>query len=56
MIILLMGYPAAGLSVHFIEKYQLDPAKVTMVGDMTSDKTFVARSGFQYVDAQDFFA
>lgn len=48
--------PMTGMGVHFIEKYKLDPAKVTMVGDMTSDKTFAARCGFQYVDAEDFFA
>jgi len=48
--------PMPGLGVHFIEKYKLDPAKVTMVGDMTSDKTFASRCGFQYVDAEDFFA
>ena len=48
--------PMPGLSVHFIEKYKLAPGKCTMVGDMTSDKTFATRSGFQYVDAKDFFA
>ena len=48
--------PMTGMGVHFIEKYKLDPAKVTMVGDMTSDKTFATRCGFQYVDAEEFFA
>jgi len=26
-----------------------------MVGDMTTDKTFAIRSGFQYMDQADFF-
>lgn len=48
--------PMPGLGVHFIEKYKLRPWECTMVGDMTIDKTFATRCGFQYVDAKDFFA
>lgn len=51
-----IAWDSAGLGVHFIEKYKLNPAKVMMVGDMTSDKTFATHCGFQYVDAEDFFA
>lgn len=47
--------PSPGLGVHFIHKYKLDPKKVIMVGDMTSDKTFAKRCGFSYVDQKDFF-
>ena len=39
----------------FIEKYKLLPSKCIMVGDMGGDKSFAARCGFQYVDANDFF-
>lgn len=48
--------PMPGLGVQFIEKYKLCPANVTVVGDMTSDKTFAERCGFKYVDAKSFFA
>lgn len=48
--------PMPGIGVHFIEKYKLGPWECTMVGDMTSDKTFATRCGFQYADAKDFFA
>ena len=47
--------PAPGYGVHFIHKYKLDPKQTVMVGDMTSDKTFAARCGFQYVDQSKFF-
>lgn len=47
--------PAPGYGVHFIHKYKLDPKQTIMVGDMTSDKTFAARCGFQYVDQSKFF-
>ena len=47
--------PLPGLGVHFIEKYKLNPGESIMVGDMTSDKTFAGRCGFQYQDAKDFF-
>ena len=48
--------PMPGYGVHFIEKYKLNPPECTVVGDMTSDKTFATRCGFQYADAKDFFA
>ena len=47
--------PGVGLGVEFIEKYKLDPSQSTMVGDLTSDKTFAKRCGFKYVDAANFF-
>ncbi|MDB4932960.1 MAG: oxidoreductase [Myxococcaceae bacterium] len=47
--------PMPGLGVAFIEKYRLDRAQVTMVGDMTSDRTFAARAGVRFVDQADFF-
>lgn len=47
--------PMPGMGVHFIGKYKLNPAECIMVGDMTSDKTFAGRCGFQYQDAKDFF-
>jgi histidinol-phosphate phosphatase family protein len=48
--------PMPGLAVQFIEKYKLDPAKCIMVGDMTTDRTFATRAGFQYLDAKEFFS
>ena len=45
-----------GKGVYFVEKYKLDPAKVTMVGDMTSDKTFAKRSGFNFIHADEYEA
>ena len=47
--------PLPGMGVYFIEKYKLDPAKVVFVGDMTKDKTFAERCGFQFIWAKDFF-
>ena len=47
--------PMPGLGVEFIEKYGLDPSRCIMVGDMTSDKTFAKRCGFQYMDQAEFF-
>ena len=47
--------PAPGLGAYFIEKYKLNPANCLMVGDMTSDKTFAGRCGFEYEDANEFF-
>ena len=47
--------PMPGMGVTFIEKYKLDPGECIMVGDMTSDKTFATRCGFQFVHAEDFF-
>ena len=47
--------PQPGMGVVFIEKYKLDPAKCIMVGDFKSDKTFAARCGFKYEEANEFF-
>lgn len=47
--------PAPGMGAYFIERYKLLPSECIMVGDMGSDKTFAARCGFQYVDANEFF-
>jgi len=47
--------PGVGFGVEFIEKYKLNPSQCTMVGDLTSDKTFAKRCGFNYVDASEFF-
>ena len=48
--------PMPGLGVAFIERYKLDRAQVTMVGDMTTDRTFAARVGVRFVDQAEFFA
>lgn len=48
--------PMPGFGVVHIEKYKLDPSQCIMVGDMTSDKTFAKRSGFQFQHASEFFA
>lgn len=47
--------PMNGLGVDFIIKHKLDRKKCIMVGDMTTDKTFASRCGFQYVDQAEFF-
>ncbi len=47
--------PHPGMGAWFIEKYKLNPAECIMIGDMTSDKTFAERCGFQYQDANEFF-
>lgn len=47
--------PMPGLGVELIHKYKLDPSQCIMVGDMTSDKTFAKRTGFKYVEAEEFF-
>ncbi len=47
--------PMPGMGVHFIEKYKLDPSQCIMVGDMTKDKTFAQRAGFQFCWADEFF-
>jgi len=46
-------FPAMGLTA--VWKHKLNPQKVTMVGDRTSDKTFARRCGFQFEWAKDFF-
>ena len=47
--------PMPGMAVFFIEKYKLNPADCVMVGDMTKDKTFAQRAGFQFCWADEFF-
>ena len=47
--------PMPGMAVEFIEIYKLNPSKCIMVGDSTTDKTFATRSGFQYIEPEDFF-
>ena len=47
--------PMPGIGVEFILKYKLDRKNTIFVGDMTTDRTFAARAGFQYVDQAEFF-
>ncbi len=47
--------PMPGMGIHFIEKYKLDPSQCLYVGDMTQDKTFARRCGFQFQLAEAFF-
>lgn len=47
--------PMSGVWVELMLKHKLDPKQSIMVGDMTTDKTFAARSGIQYYDQADFF-
>jgi HAD superfamily hydrolase (TIGR01662 family) len=47
--------PMPGLGVQFIERYKLDRNKVVYVGDMTTDKTFAARSLIKYIDQAAYF-
>jgi len=47
--------PMPGLAVDFIERHKLDPARTTMVGDMTTDRTFAARAGIGYRDVSEMF-
>lgn len=48
--------PCPGMGVAFIEEFKLAPGACTMVGDMTSDRTFARRCGFQFAWADEFFA
>lgn len=47
--------PQTGLGALLIEKYKLNPADSIYVGDMTTDKTFAKRCGFNFVHADEFF-
>lgn len=47
--------PMSGLGAVLIEDHKLDPNKSIFVGDMTTDKTFARRCGFQYIDQTKFF-
>jgi hypothetical protein len=44
-----------GRGVDFIMRHKLNRKECIMVGDMTTDRTFAARSGFQYADQAEFF-
>ncbi len=48
--------PMPGLGVALIDRYGLDPARLVMVGDMSSDAAFAAAIGARYYDADTFFA
>lgn len=47
--------PQVGAGVEFILKHKLSRKDTIFVGDMTTDKTFATRCGFQYVDQAEFF-
>lgn len=47
--------PMSGLGVEFIMRHKLNRKECLFIGDMTTDKTFAARCGFQYVDQGEFF-
>jgi len=47
--------PMPGLGVQLIERHKLDRSKTIYVGDMTTDKTFAARSLIKYIDQADYF-
>jgi HAD superfamily hydrolase (TIGR01662 family) len=47
--------PQVGIGVEFILKHKLSRKDTIFVGDMTTDKTFATRCGFQYVDQAEFF-
>jgi D-glycero-D-manno-heptose 1,7-bisphosphate phosphatase len=47
--------PQAGLGIHLIRTYDLDPEACIYVGDQTSDRNFAIRCGFKYADEGDFF-
>lgn len=47
--------PMPGVFVEFMLKHKLNQKECIFVGDMTTDKTFAARAGIQYVDQAEFF-
>ena len=47
--------PQCGIGVEFMLKHKLSRKDCIFVGDMTTDKTFATRCGFQYVDQAEFF-
>jgi histidinol-phosphate phosphatase family protein len=47
--------PGNGFGVYLIWKHKLNAANSLMVGDMTTDKSFSERCGFQYLDQKEFF-
>jgi HAD superfamily hydrolase (TIGR01662 family) len=48
--------PNPGLGAWLIESCKLNPSQCIMVGDLGSDKSFAARCGFQFQEAEKFFA
>lgn len=48
--------PQVGIGVEFMLKHKLSRKDTIFVGDMTTDKTFATRCGFQYIDQAEFFA
>lgn len=47
--------PQLGIAVYLIRRYMLNPQECIVIGDMTSDATFAARIGFQFIHADKFF-
>ena len=47
--------PQSGMAIHYIRKYNLDPSKCLMIGDMTSDKTWAERIGMEFRYPDEFF-
>jgi hypothetical protein len=48
--------PLPGLGVVFIQRHRLDPLQCVYVGSGPQDPSFARRLGFQYRNANDFFA
>ena len=48
--------PLPGIGVEFIRRYRLDPSRCVYVGDGSQDPGFARRLGFEYRDADAFFA
>jgi histidinol phosphatase-like enzyme len=48
--------PLPGLGVLFIQRHRLDPSQCLYVGSGPQDPGFARRLGFQYREAQEFFA
>lgn len=48
--------PAPGMGIVLIERFKLDPARCVVVGDRGEDRSFAARCGFWFRDAEEFFA
>ena len=47
--------PQSGLGVYLIRLYNLTPSECIMVGDLSTDRSFATRLGFQFADADEFF-
>jgi histidinol phosphatase-like enzyme/predicted kinase len=48
--------PLPGLGVLFVQRHRLDPAQCVYVGSGPQDPLFARRLGFNYVEAEEFFA